>query len=97
MLPRGVYNMQFIKTANGKSVLKIKRSEWLKIGRDMGWIKNAQTNSNKCEHCGESGLQWSSDCSSWICNNCDYHQGGRSCQVHGWAVPEPAEDLGEIR
>ena len=33
--------MRLVKTAEGKSKLKLTKTEWEKIGQDAGWIKTA--------------------------------------------------------
>ena len=45
--------VKIIKTASGKQTIKISKSEWLSIGNNAGWVKQASEKPTKCHKCGE--------------------------------------------
>jgi ribosomal protein L19E len=39
--------MKLIKNASGKTVLKLSKRDWLKIGEKQGWTKKADTDTDE--------------------------------------------------
>lgn len=44
--------MKIVKSANGKTSIKMARSEWEEYGKKAGWLKQANEHTDECDKCG---------------------------------------------
>ena len=56
--------MKLYKSAEGKQMLKLSKTEWENIGTSNGWLKKEAGN---CPCCGDGPCECSKDCDGCDC------------------------------
>jgi len=73
--------MKLVKTASGKTTIRMSRSEWMRLGKRAGWLTTAgydewlaegyDDSGPSCPECGEDmmrGESWRDP--DWVCPSC---------------------------
>ena len=64
--------MKLIKQANGKTTVKMSQREWVEMGKEAGWVKEANEVDTTCGYCDSDDVNIIQKRHCYIkrCNNC---------------------------